>query len=721
MNITLAKSAGLFSRLYAWVFLASVLLPTPGAAQSGLANYRLGRGAATFGLVLPQGSAFGGVGVGTLETQTDVKTTWPDGSIKFAVVSCQVPADGDYQIQGGGNSGGTFTPSLPPAMVTIVVDGATYTSTLPSSLSDVWLSGPLVVEGRAVTSFSPTPSGPAAHLRVIWDVRSYKSGGHRISVAVDNSRNVPEANVVVYSPTISVAGQVVFNRPVIRRAGASTLSQNGDEPMVSPNHGLVAGDWVRLTSGIQAGQIRRVHQVLDSSRVVLNSRFSGNPIGLSWERISFLHPYMSRWRKTFTVGSLTEASITPDFTPSYLAKALPSYLPTIKSSSRSIDDWKFDVLGIGDLTYPLAMVGDRDEIGLFPAWVAQYLTFKTAALRAYVLRMGELAGTFSVHITEPDGEMLSLDDHPGFFTGAQGNGNSGPAGGGPETVGRGYYGEDGAAHLPSLSFVPYLLTGDRYFLDEMKFWANNTMLSWTWLRNGAEGLVTAQQQRAVGWALRDIAQAAAFTPDQDRWKDYFTSRLMANLRDLDARAASENDPLGSTMKLRVDEPGNIQVFMQSIFLWGLEYARNLGFDSAGSGYRKRIATYFNNLQNAQGFDWTASASYYIQVMDGAGNYFKSYGDLYNFNFGGSTPLYRPTPLLPVHYAVNLRIVLMTAVQLGLPNAEAHLNRLMAYRNADGYSMMDELAARQQYAVAGDGLGSSTDAKPGAPTGLRLSR
>jgi hypothetical protein len=27
-------------------------------------------------------------------------------------------------------------------------------------------------------------------------------------------------------------------------------------------------------------------------------------------------------------------------------------------------------------------------------------------------------------------------------------------------------------HQPSLALVPYLLTGDRYYADEMAFWAN---------------------------------------------------------------------------------------------------------------------------------------------------------------------------------------------------------------------------------------------------------
>jgi hypothetical protein len=263
-----------------------------------------------------------------------------------------------------------------------------------------------------------------------------------------------------------------------------------------------------------------------------------------------------------------------------------------------------------------------------------------------------------------------------------------------------------------------LLTGDRYFLDEMKFWSNNAMLSWTWLRGDAQGLVTAQQVRAVGWALRDIAEAAAFTPDADPWKGYFTTRLLANLADLDTRAASETDPLGSSTQLRVDEPGNIQVFMQSFLLWGLDHAHDLGFVGQGNAYRVRIPTYFNNLQTAQGFDWKASGSYYIQVVDANGSYFKSYADLYNFNFGGSTAKYPVTPLIPYHYAVNLRLVLLSAVRLGLPYAQENLDRLMSY-SADGYSVADELNERQQYAVSPTIPSSSGSTAPTPPTGVKI--
>src|SRR5262245_3641908 len=63
------------------------------AANPALATYTLSPGWATFGLALPQGAAKA-VQVGSLQTQTDVKVRWPDGSIRFAIVSANAGVKG---------------------------------------------------------------------------------------------------------------------------------------------------------------------------------------------------------------------------------------------------------------------------------------------------------------------------------------------------------------------------------------------------------------------------------------------------------------------------------------------------------------------------------------------------------------------------------------------------------------------------------------------------
>ena len=64
-------------------------------AQAGqVGTVGLTPGWATFGQALPQGAATGGLQVGRLATQTDVKNRWPDGSIRFAIVTVKATTAG---------------------------------------------------------------------------------------------------------------------------------------------------------------------------------------------------------------------------------------------------------------------------------------------------------------------------------------------------------------------------------------------------------------------------------------------------------------------------------------------------------------------------------------------------------------------------------------------------------------------------------------------------
>ena len=61
-----------------------------GAQDAAVSRMTFTKGWATFGLAVPAGAARSGLQVGTFPTQTDVKVRWPDGSIRFAVVSTKI-------------------------------------------------------------------------------------------------------------------------------------------------------------------------------------------------------------------------------------------------------------------------------------------------------------------------------------------------------------------------------------------------------------------------------------------------------------------------------------------------------------------------------------------------------------------------------------------------------------------------------------------------------
>src|SRR5689334_6898418 len=111
-------------RLGVALLIVTALAKAPLAApEETLATYQLGSGWATFGLALPQGAAMSGVQVGQLPTQTDVKTKWPDGSIRFAVVTAKIDSGGSYPIHAATKTVGDFSPTWPDASVTFTVQG----------------------------------------------------------------------------------------------------------------------------------------------------------------------------------------------------------------------------------------------------------------------------------------------------------------------------------------------------------------------------------------------------------------------------------------------------------------------------------------------------------------------------------------------------------------------------------------------------------------------
>src|SRR5690606_24571816 len=78
------------------------------------------------------------------------------------------------------------------------------------------------------------------------------------------------------------------------------------------------------------------------------------------------------------------------------------------------------------------------------------------------------------------------------------------------------------AHQPNLVYVPYLVTGDLYYLEELQFWAMyNSFSSNPGYRDNVKGLLHPEQVRAQAWGLRTIAEAAYITPDIHPLKSHF--------------------------------------------------------------------------------------------------------------------------------------------------------------------------------------------------------
>lgn len=525
----------------------------------GLSSVQLSKGWATFGLVLPQWAAQT-VRVGNLATQTDIKGRWPDGSTKFAVVTAWSPSAGSYSIDAGPQATGAFSaPTYPTSHVEFTVAGETWIADPNhATVIDSWLFGSLVREYRVVVPAISRRTGlPHPTLQVLYDSRIYNGGIARLDVTVQDVMDVTAGAAVDYDANVWLNGKVV-----------------------------------------------------------------GTYRGLS-------HGYLQRWRRVYSTKPLS--TVQQDLESFYVAGAIPRFLKTVVDPIPTIDPVRFAPLGYGDMSADMAGPGGRPEIGPYPNWTAQYLVHQRPEQKAYMLASADCSGSWRGHITEPDGTtLISLDTYPDYWLdGRSGTHPTGPQAtrvdhnGGPWPGGWSW--PIDTAHHPSLTYVPYLLTGDRFYLDQMKFWANFTLLS-TWpgannSREGAKGiLIWENQARGIGWAIRTLGEVAAYAPDSDPMKGYFTKKLQNNLSALEDMASTANGGRLGTLfnfaasAVNASWPGSVtSLWANSYIGWALDRARTLGFSP--SGMRTRIATtqVAFSLGEAQGIQHGNGGPYYPTI------------------------------------------------------------------------------------------------------------
>lgn len=87
-----------------------------------------------------------------------------------------------------------------------------------------------------------------------------------------------------------------------------------------------------------------------------------------------------------------------------------------------------------------------------------------------------------------------------------------------------------AAHQPSFAYVPYIITGDWYYGEEINFWSSyNLVLSNAYDRHKDWGILNKIQVRGEGRALRTLGHSAFISPDNTYEKSYFTEKLFNNI------------------------------------------------------------------------------------------------------------------------------------------------------------------------------------------------
>ena len=285
----------------------------------------------------------------------------------------------------------------------------------------------------------------------------------------------------------------------------------------------------------------------------------------------------TRWHKTFWSGS-TPGVVKIDYNLAYMVstKALPNYdLTKVVSSAginQTLSQWATSdkgamfgnwVSGSGNqngfwLKYqPTA--GESTNWGVFTTWQTRYLyTFHTTAdgndLYNVMLANADAAGAMPYHYREGSSSgpafcSLSqtcvtdgLNAQPSF--GRVESRDANPLGikpnpGATSPTIRAALSSAGLwtidlAHQPSIAYLPYLITGDWYWLDEINFLSSWTILQLTpgttlVHQSHNDWAYIAGEIRGDAWALLHLAQAAFINPDNTPEKDYFAQKMLNNI------------------------------------------------------------------------------------------------------------------------------------------------------------------------------------------------
>ena len=631
----------MFQRYLTFVCLMLVALSSfvmsaiAGADAATLATVGLTPGWATFGQMLPQGAAVEALQIGSLQTQTDVKTRWSDGSIRFAVLSVKVEKAGSYPIHAVAplKEQGKLVPfAAEVRFATNIPESSQATAALPADArpDSLWLDGPLVAEGRWSVVPTDRNGKVLSGMRVLFDERTYHDGALRLTVTVENADDTSENQVRTLG--VQVRSSTTFNGPL-------------DELLLDRSN-LVMGSGARF--------VRRFH-----------------------------------W-------GLTESAVTPDFEPAFRSGALPRYAAEI---SEQIDSAlgasgklrrTFDLLGPGDLNPYMGSPGGRPDIAPYTDWTARYLVHRQPKQAEYLLRMADLAASWPIHIREPsDGRLVSLSERPKFWFDSRGDDHMRSATWGGSTL------APDNAHVPGgLVFVPYLLTGDRFYAEEMAFWANYAVLS-TWpgsastddsSRAGGDekagsgrGILATNQVRGFAWGLRNLCDAAAYLPDNDPIKPELRRIVQENLTWLDNWAQTHTGPLKMAWLpgygTEVDGTQRFaQLWMYNYLAWSIHHAQQLGF-TGGTQFRDQVVRFQTELFVNPDYNREFAAPGRLTIgqiskTDGSTRYFTSIRDVFEANRRQHS-----AGVFAGYYGVEARLVLLIGLETSADGSEAHAGRI----------------------------------------------
>lgn len=447
-------------------------------------------------------------------TQADVKTRWPDGSVKHAVVSFLIPelkANSNvtitFQDQSSGNNNGfldqqnmfsskfNFDASINLTNDSGISKSASARKMLQDGNFEYWL------QGQVLTSV------------IIAD----HSEGRLYDIGFDAYRSFRPIFHATFWPTI--------NKVRVRYIGEASHTE-----------------------------------ALQDMAYSLQLNLGYNPTASVYTKASIAHHSASRWTKEFWIGG-SPSNIAINHNLAYLAKTrlIPNYdvskivsESTIASEYTAWNNSAKDLFDPGLWSKPMGNPGGRRDIGPYPTWTVRWLYTGDRRMEEMALGHADLAAAWPMHFREGKtdkyfdrakmvpgiGKPISISGRPTIHLGSNNSyidysytkpeDKITPVG----SFTNDSWKPDGA-HQPDAFSPQYTLSGDFWYLEEMYFWTswsaakgNGAATIYAYGRGptGAEGGIP-DEIRGQAWIFRSRAHTATLAPDGTPEKAYFKTLI----------------------------------------------------------------------------------------------------------------------------------------------------------------------------------------------------
>lgn len=448
------------------------------------------------------------------QVQLDTLATWPNGSVKLGSITLQMPAisaGSTLPVLLSKTTGSATTPvDLANATINLNVSlsftGGQYIGTqtvdlgtplktaLASTSPNYWLHGPLATQARIDV---PVSGGTNGALHLTADVTAYANG----SFAADVQFNNDLTTIVPYPGTINPQAAL----PALQYT--ATVNFQTMAPVSKTVNQVQYTGW---------------HIVLNTGGAPMLTAASstGSAINVQHDLAYLEH----------------SGAILPYDRTTGVANVPTQYGTAFYSIANIMAGTGFGTpLAKNGLTLFMGQTGGRPDIGYTTMWNTTWLMTQDARAAIVGLAQGDTGGAVPWNYKLANGHWLTPGDWPNILIGANGGplhytdgianvaftNTSNSTAWFPET-----------AHMPNLAYVPYIMTGQRWYLDRLNAQAAFSEISLSPFKNSpyqaagryAGQLLTAtmpslagtadivitpgNQMRASAWSMREIQEAA---------------------------------------------------------------------------------------------------------------------------------------------------------------------------------------------------------------------